>query len=137
LLIKLRKQLNGGYFMKKLLVVDDETDVCDFIEGFFGERDFEVTVAKNGQEALDIVEAQRPEIVLLDIRIPVVDGFKTFERIKQIDRKIKIIFITAYSDFGKTKKRLLEEGAYAFVEKPIASLKELESLVNNAAEADK
>ena len=122
--------------MKKMLVVDDEPGVCDFIEGFFGERDYEVDSACNGQEAIDKVESQKPDIVLLDIRLPVVDGFKTFKKIQEIDGSIKTIFITAYTDFGMTKKRLLNEGAYAFVEKPISSLKELEDIVNKAAETD-
>ncbi len=57
--------------------------------------------------------------------------------IKNSDINTKVIFITAYSDSGKTKKRLLKEGAYAFVEKPIVSLKCLEDIIVNAVKADR
>ena len=64
------------------------------------------------------------------------NGDEVMREIKQLDSDIKVIFITAYSDSGKTKKRLLEEGAYAFVEKPLTSLKHLEDMVKEAAGAD-
>ena len=60
-------------------------------------------------------------------------NLKSIDEIKKQKLDTKIIFISAYSDSGKTKERLMNEGAYAFLEKPITSLKELEDLVNEAA----
>ena len=56
--------------MVKILIVDDERDVCDFVKNFFEERGFEVLTASNGKEALPIAEKEEPLIVLLDIRMP-------------------------------------------------------------------
>ena len=119
--------------MRKLLVVDDETDMCGFIEEYFSLRNFDVTVAHNGEEAMESLNRELPDVVLLDIRMPVMDGFQMFDRIK--DGKPKVIFTTAYTDHNKTKDRLLAQGAYAYIEKPITDLKSLEKIVNEAVES--
>ena len=118
--------------MKRLLVVDDEVDICGFVKDYFQVRDFEVDVAYDGKEALRLIAKKKHNIVLLDIRMPLMDGLEALKEIRRLDENIKIIFITAYNDLILTRKRLLEEGAYAFVEKPISSLKNLEFLVNQA-----
>ena len=127
-------RINWRNNMKKLLVVDDEVGICGFIEEYFSLRNFDVDVAHNGLDAMKFFENnKRPDVVLLDIRMPVMDGFQMFNRIK--DGKPKVIFTTAYTDQNNTKEKLLAQGAYAYIEKPITDLKSLEKIVNEAVES--
>ena len=119
--------------MKKLLVVDDELDMCGFIEEYFSLRNFDVTVAHNGEEAMEFFKGDLPDVVLLDIRMPIMDGFQMFDRIK--NGKPRVIFTTAYTDHNNTKEKLLAQGAYAHIEKPITDLKLLEKIVNEAVDS--
>ena len=94
-------------------------------------------MASGGNEAIELLRQKEYNVVLLDLKMSGCNGDSVMSEINRKDAGIKTIFITAYNDSGKTKKRLLEEGAYAFLEKPVTSLKLLEDLVNKAAEADK
>jgi CheY-like chemotaxis protein len=72
-------------------------------------------------------------VVLVDLKMPGLDGDDVLSLIKSMSPSPKVIFITAYDDGGKTKARLLSMGAYACLDKPIPSLKDLEEMVNKAA----
>ena len=65
--------------------------------------------------------------------MPGIDGDEVLRLLKSMDPAPKVIFVTAYDDGGKTKARLLKMGAYAYFDKPISSLKDLEDVVNKAA----
>jgi len=73
-----------------------------------------------------------PNVVLMDLKMPGIDGDEILTLIKSLNPPPRVIFITAYDDGGKTKARLLKLGAYACLDKPISSLKDLEGLVNKA-----
>ena len=75
--------------MIRLLVVDDEADICEFVRNFFKERDFEVFMAYNGKEALGLVETIDPHIVLLDLKMPVMDGMETLRAVCGDARKLQ------------------------------------------------
>jgi len=83
--------------MKKILIVDDEKEVRDLIkERLMQEKRYAVMTAANGQEALDICKINLPDLILLDIAMPEVDGYLTCEKLKQ-DKKtagIPILFLT-------------------------------------------
>ena len=104
--------------MIRLLIVDDEVDICDFLKGFFGERDFQVFVAHNGKEALRVVEKESPQMVLLDIKMPVMDGMDTLKEIKKVDGSCRVIMMTKIDD-----PRMVEEakklGACEYLTKPL------------------
>lgn len=125
--------------MKKLriLSVDDEESFTNLLRQYFEPRGYEVDIASGGHEALELLRRKEYDVVLLDLKMSGCNGDSVMSEINRQGTGIKTIFITAYSDSGKTKKRLLEEGAYAYVEKPVTSLKFLEDLVKKAAEADK
>ena len=115
--------------MKKILVVDDEIDVCDFVKHFFEERNFRVFTALNGTDAIMLVRKEKPGIILLDIRMKGMDGIETLRRIREIDKKVKVIMVTAVDD--SEKMNVADNlGASQYVTKPLV-LEELESVVMN------
>jgi two-component system response regulator (stage 0 sporulation protein F) len=113
----------------RLLVVDDESDVREFASNFFRRRKLEVTTAASGEEALDLVEKQRPDLVLLDIKMEGIDGVETLRRIKQLDEGIKVIMVTGRKPGDDdTYDTCLSLGAQDYIHKPL-QLDELERIV--------
>ncbi|MFH1878511.1 MAG: response regulator [Candidatus Omnitrophota bacterium] len=118
--------------MLRLLVVDDEIDICDFVKSFFKERNFEVTVAFDGKDALDKIHEKKPHIVLLDMKMPVMDGMETLKHIRKIDKGIKVIVVTALADSEKAEESK-QYGAVEYITKPLL-LEQLERTVLTIAE---
>jgi two-component system response regulator (stage 0 sporulation protein F) len=121
-----------GVDMIKLLVVDDEVDICDFVKNFFKERKFEVFVAYNGKDALSIVEAREPDIILLDMKMPEMDGLETLRGIKRLNKETKVIMVTAVEDEDKIEAAK-DLGAIEYIKKPLL-LEQLERSVLMIAE---
>lgn len=113
--------------MRKLLVVDDEHDICDFVKNFFGDRGFQVFTALNGDDALAITKKEKPEIVLLDIKMEGMDGIATLKHLKAIDPALKVIMVTALEDQEKMDEAC-RLGACDYVTKPLM-LDSLEQVV--------
>ena len=113
--------------MVKILVVDDEIEICDFVKNFFRERDFEVFTAYNGKEALSLIEAQKPDIILLDVKMPVMDGMQVLKELKMRDIKTRVVMVTAVEDIEKVEEAR-RYGAADYVTKPL-SLEQLEECV--------
>jgi len=103
---------------KKLLVVDDEADVCDFVKNFFEERDYRVFTALNGDEALSIVKKEKPSLILLDIKMKFMDGLTVLRHIKDIDKNCKVIMVTALEDQDKVNDAY-KYGAIDYITKPL------------------
>jgi two-component system response regulator (stage 0 sporulation protein F) len=104
--------------MHKLLVVDDENDICDFVKTFFKDRGFHVFTALNGEDALSIAKKERPDMVLLDIKMKGMDGLAALKHIKELDRSIKIIMVTALVDQDKMHEAY-KLGACDYITKPL------------------
>lgn len=104
--------------MHKLLVVDDENDICDFVKAFFKDRGFHVFTALNGEEALSIAKKERPDLVLLDIKMKGMDGLAALKHIKELDRSTKIIMVTALEDQDKMHEAY-KLGACDYITKPL------------------
>jgi len=113
--------------MPKLLVVDDEQDVCDFVKKFFSERGYEVQAALSGEEALSIAKDDRPDLVLLDIKMKSMDGIAVLKHIKGIDRSIKVIMVSALEEQDKMDEAC-RLGACEYITKPLM-LDSLEQIV--------
>lgn len=107
-----------------ILVVDDEQDLLDLIEYNLKKEGFKVLKAENGLEALEIAREQNPDLVLLDIMMPKMDGLEVCEKMRSDSemRHIPIIFLTARSD-EKTEVEGLDLGADDYVTKPISTTK--------------
>lgn len=104
--------------VRKLLVVDDEIDICDFVKNFFQERGYNVSTALNGEDALAIVKNDRPELVLLDIKMQGMDGIATLKHIRDIDKDLKVIMVTANEDQDKMDEAC-RLGACEYITKPL------------------
>ena len=101
----------------KVLVVDDEQQVRDLLNTFLKREGYEVVVASNGEEAIKLAEAENPQLILLDIVMPGLDGIETCRKLKsqETTRLIPVIISTAFRDaLGEA----LEAGADDFLTKP-------------------
>lgn len=101
----------------KVLVVDDEPEVRQVLLEFLSSRGYDVTAASGGAEAVAIVETTKPDLVLLDVAMPDMDGVETLKRIVAIEPALAVIMVTANADIGITSK-LLALGAVDYVPKP-------------------
>jgi len=104
--------------MQKILVVDDEHEICDFVQAFFKERGFHVFTALNGDEAISIAKKEKPELVLLDIKMKGMDGLAVLKHIRELDKFIKIIMVTALEDQDKMHEAY-KLGAIDYITKPL------------------
>lgn len=110
---------------KKVLVVDDEESVRLFLQDFLFDRDFNALVAATGEEALEKISREKPDIVLLDIMMPGMSGLECLERIKAKFPKTVVIMISAQTEVSLVAKAK-QLGAFDYITKPF-SLEDLES----------
>lgn len=104
--------------MKKILVVDDDNEVKDILLEMLEKNGFSPIGASGGKEAIDIFYKDIPDAVLLDLRMPDIDGIETMKELKKLDPDVPIIIITAYGDIP-TAIEVIKLGAYDFLLKPI------------------
>ena len=113
-----------------LLIVDDEPSILQSLGGLLSDEGFTVTTAANGYEALKIIEAESPDLVLLDIWMPGIDGIETLKEIKKENPNIQVIIITGHGTI-ETAVRATKLGAYDLIEKPL-SIDKVIVAINNA-----
>lgn len=100
----------------RVLVIDDDEDLLEVVQFFLTREGYRVTTAKNGQEALDAVAASMPDLILLDMKMPVMNGWEfAKEYHRRYDKRAPIIVVTAADD---ARQRAIETGAVAWVSKP-------------------
>lgn len=119
---------------KSILIVDDEPNIVMTLEYTFRKQNFEVYIARDGSEAIEILEAKMPHIVLLDIMMPDVDGFQTLKYIKNNPKlnKTKVVFLTAKNKASDIEKGI-EMGADKYLIKPFSIKKivaEIQELIS-------
>jgi two-component system response regulator HydG len=115
-----------------ILVVDDEFSVRDSLTGWFRKDGHRVEAAKNATEALQLLQAHTFDVVLLDIKMPGMDGIELQRRIHGIDPDLAVIMITAFASV-ETAVKALKQGAFDYITKPIDP-DELSHLVKKALE---
>ena len=106
---------------KKILIVDDEPNIVMSLEYTFKKQGVEVFIARDGSEALEILKHHIPNVVLLDIMMPNVDGFQTLTQIKNTDslKDTKVVFLTAKNKASDIEKGL-KLGADKYLTKPFS-----------------
>ena len=108
---------------KEILIVDDEPNVVVPIQFLMEQQGYRVMIAERGEDALDLIYQYKPDLVLLDIMLPGIDGYEVCEivRLNPKYRKIKIIFLTAKGREEEIAKGLAL-GADAYITKPFSNI---------------
>ncbi|HEY3067336.1 MAG TPA: response regulator [Methylomirabilota bacterium] len=101
----------------RLLIVDDETPVLDVLREYFEGQGYHVETANSGLDALAAIGRQVPDLVLLDMRMPGIDGLETLRRIHALSATLPVIMVTANEDVGLARETL-KMGAFDYVAKP-------------------
>lgn len=113
---------------KTILLVDDDVDVLESTQYILMSEGYEVITSKNGEEAVTKYKENKPDITFLDIRMPVMDGYDAFFKIKEFDPKAKVIFITAFSIDEDKYTEAKKNGLLDLINKPF-SLEDLKKII--------
>lgn len=105
---------------KKIILVAEDNNSNFILDLMILRKDYEVIHAWNGAEAVEMVQKTRPDLVLMDIKMPVMNGYEAFDKIKAIDPTIPIIAITAYS-LAEEENKIIEKGFDAYLFKPLSA----------------
>ncbi|MDM7988594.1 MAG: sigma-54 dependent transcriptional regulator [Smithella sp.] len=113
-----------------ILIVDDEQSICQSLKAILSDEGYQVLVAGSGEEAVKIMEEEMPQLVLLDVWLPGMDGLDTLKAIKKINPQSLVIIMSGHGTI-ETAVKATKLGAFDFIEKPL-SLDKIIILVNNA-----
>jgi two-component system response regulator PilR (NtrC family) len=116
----------------KILVVDDEQSMREFLDIMLKKEGYKVSLASNGEEVLKYIGKDIFDLVLLDIRMPKMDGITVLRKIKSTSPETVVIMITAY-DSSDTAIKAMKEGAYDYIPKPF-KIDEIKLIIKNALE---
>ena len=115
-----------------IVAIDDEEEFINMLDDYFRLRGYNISIAMKGTRGIELIKEKKPDIIILDLKMPGVSGEEVLALSKKVHPKTEVIFVTAYDDGGKTKARMLEAGAYAYLDKPLSSLKDLEETILKA-----
>ncbi len=112
---------------KRVLVVDDEKDIQDFVCGVLSDAGYAVDAASDGEEALVKIEAAHPDLLVLDLMMPVLDGWGVLERLRRVPQPPVVVILSAFPDGW----RAIQAGAWECLAKPF----DLRQLLDTCARA--
>jgi DNA-binding response OmpR family regulator len=110
--------MKGGVVLSKILVVDDEAKACELLRRFLEAKGYEVITSNNGKDAIEKVRNEKPNVMLLDIKMPGIGGTEVLKRVREFDKNIGIIMVTAIKE-EETGIEALKSGADEYITKPI------------------
>lgn len=113
--------------MSEILIVDDEHAICQVFSDLLEKQGYATKTAASGEEAIARVRQNKPDLVLLDFQMPGMTGLETLQQIKEIDKTIPVVIMTAYGTM-KTTMGAMRLGAHDFLNKPV-ELSQIRSLV--------
>ncbi len=105
--------------MSKILIVEDEADMAEVIKERLRDEDFEVMVASEGYRGIELAHKKKPDLIILDLMIPVGDGLWVLKTLRQDPdtSRIPVVVLTGISD-NEYKQKILDEGVDVYMEKP-------------------
>jgi DNA-binding NtrC family response regulator len=115
----------------KILLVDDEEELVNTLSERIEMRGFEAVVAFNGEEALRVLETNVPDVVILDLRMPGLDGMQVLERMKKTHSDIEVIILTGHGSH-KDETEAVNLGAFSYLQKPV----QIDVLIENIIKAN-
>lgn len=113
--------------MAKLLIVDDESDIREFARNFFKKRNIDVSVASDGEQALNLISKENFDLILLDVSMKVMSGVEVLRRLRSHKSKVKVVMVSGNED-TETISEVTALGIIGYVQKPFV-LEELENIV--------
>ncbi len=113
--------------MAKILVVDDEQAIRILFDRLLSRNGYEVILAENGQEALELLERKHPSAVVVDLNMPGMDGIAVLKDIRLVDRKVPVIVLMG-TRIGEMEQQLYASGVTEFLEKEFALYRLVDSL---------
>jgi len=116
-----------------ILVVDDEENAREGLSKILSKEGYRVDTAANGKEAIDNLKRQRYDLVITDMRMPLMDGFEVLREIKKMDENIGVIMITAYGEV-ESYLEAMNMGAFEYINKPVR-VNELKRVITKVLEA--
>ena len=119
--------------MSKILVIDDDGSIRETLDLYLTEEGYDVYTAPTGTEGLNTFTQKSPDVVILDIRLPDVNGFTILEELREEDENVKVIMITAHHDMESTI-RAMKDGAFDYIHKPV-DVNELDIAIKKAINA--
>lgn len=118
----------------KVMLVDDEEAFVTTLSDRIQRRDFSSSVAYTGEQALQIVDDQVPDVMILDLKMPGIGGMEVLRRVKKAYPKVQIIILTGHGS-EKDKKEALSLGAFNYLQKPV-QIDELARQIINAHKSE-
>jgi two-component system, NtrC family, nitrogen regulation response regulator NtrX len=119
--------------MHTILIVDDESQIRSTLEGVLADEGYKTLLAQSGEECLEVLRHKSPDVVLLDIWLPGIDGLETLEKIEEREDRPEVIIISGHGNIEQAV-RATKLGAFDFLEKPL-SLERTLIVLKNAIEA--
>src|SRR4030065_32553 len=116
----------------KILVADDEQSMREFLDIMLRKEGYKVSLASNGEDVSKLIEKDIYDLVLLDIRMPKLDGISALKKIKTVSPETIVIMITAFASTD-TAIKAMKEGAYDYISKPF-KVDEIKLIIKNALE---
>lgn len=114
----------------KLLVIDDELSMREVLSIMLTKENYEVLSAADGEEGIRLVREAQPRVVLVDIRLPGINGLQVLSEIRRMDPQIPVIMVTAISDL-KVAREAEKKGAFGYIVKPF-TFWEIKSVIQEA-----
>ena len=107
--------------MSKILLVDDDKELIFILQKQLGKKGFDVYISNDPNEALQIFKPNYYDVVILDVRMPRMNGFELFDKLKQIDPNARINLMTAFEFHPHDEKYIVSDlGGEGFIEKPVS-----------------
>jgi two-component system, NtrC family, nitrogen regulation response regulator NtrX len=113
----------------RVLVIDDEAAIRDSLRMILEYEDYQFVGAASGQEALDLIRRERPDIVLLDIKMPGMDGMEVLRKVRSVDETLPVVMISGHGNTA-TAVEAIRSGAIDFLDKPLSSERVIVTLRN-------